>query len=110
MANRLGSMSTDQTAQSSADATAVAQLEALATAMKLRGFGTTITTSGGKHPRVNVINKDNTHMCEDIYVAPAGDDSWWFWWSWAERIARIENVEDAAHRISYVLKPGEVLR
>ena len=82
-----------------------AQLEALAADLSKRGFTTTVAM-GGRHPRLMVVNKAASHLSEDIYAAPTGDDGWWFWWSWADRIARITDVDDAAFKITYVLTPN----
>lgn len=80
------------------------QLEALATHLSSRGFTATIVT-GRQHPCVKVVSKATSQLHEDVYAAPAGDESWWFWWSWADRIAPIGDVAAAASAIAYVLTP-----
>ncbi len=92
-------MTTDTT-----DRTAVTQLEALATDLGARGFATTLVT-GGRHPRLTVVNRQAGQLTEDIYAAPGDDARCWFWWSWAERIASAGDVDAAAFKIAHVLAP-----
>jgi hypothetical protein len=67
-----------------------------------RGFATNIVrTNAGT--RLRVISREANRLTEDVYVAPAGDGTWWFWWSWAERITSAEQMAEAAAKIAHVL-------
>lgn len=81
---------------------AVSQLEALASDLGGRGFGTCISHHGGTLS-LSVINRAAPGSGETIAAAPAADDTWWFLWSCGHRVARIADVEAAAFKIAYVL-------
>jgi hypothetical protein len=80
------------------------QLETLAVALSGRGFATTMVT-GRQYLCINVVNRAETRLREDIYAAPGKDGSWWFWWSWADRITPITDIDAAAAKIAHVLAP-----
>jgi hypothetical protein len=82
------------------------QAQALANVLSEKGFATAVLTKGGhqRHPCVHAANRMVSRMAEDIYVAPA-EGQWFFWWSWCERIGTIHEVDKVAHIVTYVLDP-----
>jgi hypothetical protein len=83
------------------------QAEALADALRRKGFSTTVLAKGGhqRHPCVRVTNRSVSQMSEDVYAADA-EGQWWFWWSWTEPISRISDVQRVADAIAHVLGTG----
>lgn len=83
---------------------AMQRLLALADDLEQRGFTAhALRTDGGVCLRVT--HQAVSRLSEDVYVARAQDERWWFWWSWSERIAEVEEVAATAARVAHVLTP-----
>lgn len=84
-----------------------AQADALADALSVRGFVTTVFKAGAHllHPCIVVSYGPRQQAAEYIYAAPDGGP-WRFWWSSLEPIAPISQIREAAEEITRVLAPG----
>jgi hypothetical protein len=81
---------------------AMERLLALADDLGQRGFAThALRTDSGVCLRVR--HRTVSRLSEDVYVARAHDERWWFWWSWAEPIAEVDDVAATAARVAHVL-------
>jgi hypothetical protein len=82
------------------------QAEALAAALRAKGFATTVFKTGPhqQHPCIQVSSGRwrEARWTEYIYAAPE-DCQWWFWFSSLERIAPITDIGPTADRIAFVL-------
>jgi len=72
-------------------------LETLAGALDSAAYA--MTMQGGRRCRLTITNRRAAVLTESVYV-----ENGWFWWGWGERLAPVEDVEQAAEKITAVLR------
>jgi hypothetical protein len=87
----------------------VRHLDELRDELAGRGWTTSLQEPAGRPLSLFVQNPDPgaAALKDQILVAPDGDGICWFWWPWASRIAPASQADQAADRITHVLRSAE---
>jgi len=88
------------------DQTRRQHLERLAAELTKRDFIVRLLTHKGQSC-LQVTNREQQALNEQVLCYPAEDASWCFWWPWQQPIGSVEELSTVVSKIMIVLRPVE---